>query len=90
MSYFPLVVKYADRMFPETVKHPNDLRHSVGFRMVAMFKGLDTELEIERVKAGWKSKDTGFLWRVSDNDCYTVDSSKRRAVVRHFDSIAGH
>ena len=88
MSYFPLVVKYADRMFPETVKHPNDLRHSTPFRVVAIFKGLDTELELERVKASWKSKS--FLWRMSDNENYTVDNSKRRAIVRHFDTVAGH
>lgn len=75
---FPLVVLYRDRMFPETVNKAQELRHSVGFRVIASFRGVDTEVELDRVKYGW---------RMSDAHRFVIDSSRISAVRQFFASV---
>ena len=37
-SYFPIVVKYEDRFWPETVKDPEDIRNGIGFKVLVVNK----------------------------------------------------
>lgn len=75
MNVWPLIVRYNDRFFPETVNRAHELRHDVGFVVIASFRGVDTELELQRVKYGW---------RMSNAQHYVVDTSRGRAVQRFF------
>ena len=79
--YFPLVVKYVDRQFPETVEKPNDVRNNIPFAMLHAFPRLNQLIVVERVKGGY---------RTSDDECYQVDSSKRRCITLFFDRLSGN
>ncbi len=81
MTYFPLVLQYADRSSPETVNRAQEIRDSVEFKLVSIFPNLPGRIEVERTKMGW---------RVSDYDSYTIHSNKATAIRQHFDRIAGH
>lgn len=81
MSYFPLVVVYADRAFPETVNKAQEVRNNVGFKLISVFHSLGETLIVERVKYGW---------RVSDPETYTIHNSRKKAIVAHLNRLAGH
>ena len=80
MSYFPLAVVYEDRAFPETVNKAQEVRNNVGFKLISIFPSLGETLIVERVKYGW---------RVSDLDTYTIHNSRKKAIIQHFNRLAG-
>lgn len=80
MTYFPLVLHYADRPSPEAVNSAQEIRNSVEFKLVSIFPTLPGRIEIDRTKLGW---------RVSDYETYTIHSNRATAIRQHFDRLAG-